>query len=119
MAITDSCTGKYSTTGTGSIADFFKSFSSTGNTTNGALSGNDGLCNMVYFLNFVRDIALDLGGIVAVIMIMYSAYLYLNTNGDETKAETAKKTLLWSIGGMAVIILAKVIIAIVRIEFDH
>jgi len=98
-------------TTTGSIGDYFKSFKPTDPSTD--------LCSVVQFLLSVIGIALDLGGIIAVIMIMYSAFLYMNTNGEETKAETAKKTLLWSIGGVAIIIMAKVIIAWVQIKFDH
>ena len=48
----------------------------------------------------VIKIALDLAGMVGFIMILYASILYVISFGDESKAETAKKTLLWSIIGM-------------------
>lgn len=56
-------------------------------------------------LNWVKDFLLDLAGIAAVIMVLYSAFLYVTSFGDETKAQTAKKTLIWSIAGLAIVAL--------------
>ncbi len=55
-------------------------------------------------------IALDLAIIIGTLMIFYSAFLYVTSFGEENKAETAKKTLLWSIIGTIVVALAKVIV---------
>jgi hypothetical protein len=64
----------------------------------------------------ITGLALDFVGILAIIMIMYSAILYISALGDEAKLTSAKGTLIWSIVGLIVIVLSKVIIAIVRKE---
>jgi hypothetical protein len=61
-------------------------------------------------INSIIAIALDLAGVVGFIMILYASVLYVMSFGDESKAETAKKTLLWSIVGTVVIALARVIV---------
>lgn len=54
---------------------------------------------------------LSLGGALAVIAIVYSGIMYMMAGADETKAETAKKNLIWAITGVVIIILALIIIA--------
>lgn len=58
----------------------------------------------------VIDIALNVAVVVGVIMILYSAFLYVSSFGEESKAETAKKTLLWSIIGTLVVALARFLV---------
>lgn len=58
----------------------------------------------------VRDIALDVAIIIGIIMVFYSAFLYVSSFGDDSKAETAKKTLLWAAIGTAVVLAAKFIV---------
>jgi hypothetical protein len=45
-------------------------------------------------------------GIIAVFMIVYSGVQYIVSAGDRTKIETAKKTLLYSVVGLLVSMLA-------------
>lgn len=52
-----------------------------------------------------------LGCGLAVIGIVYSGILYITSGGDTTKAETAKKNLIWSIIGLIVLILATLIVS--------
>lgn len=61
----------------------------------------------------VTHLALDFLGLVAFIMIVYASITYLIAYGDESKAEVAKKTLIWSIVGVLVIVFAKYIIGLV------
>ena len=61
----------------------------------------------------VIPIALDAAIIVGVFMILYAAVLYVSSFGEESKAETAKKTLLWSIIGTIFVIAARAIVIIV------
>ena len=61
----------------------------------------------------VTQLALDLAGIVAFIMILYASIVYLTSYGDESRAEIAKKTLIWSVIGLAVIVFSKTILLIV------
>jgi len=53
---------------------------------------------------------LGLGGVLAVIAIVYSGIMYITAGGDQTKAENAKKNLIWAITGIVLILLALVII---------
>lgn len=64
------------------------------------------LTSILTFSNSLVGIALDIIGIVAVIMIIYSAFIYVTAYGDDSKAETAKKTLFWSIIGLVTVALA-------------
>ena len=67
------------------------------------------------FISSVTAIILYIAGIIAVIMIVYGGILYMTALGQEAKLETAKKTLIWSIVGFVLIILAQAIIdAIMR-----
>lgn len=66
--------------------------------------------SVMNFIVTVIDIALNLAIVVGVIMILYSAFLYVSSFGEESKAETAKKTLLWSIIGTVVVFLARILV---------
>ena len=68
------------------------------------------LSDVMSFINEITAIALDIAIIVGVLMIFYSSFLYVTSFGEESKAETAKKTLLWSAIGTIVVFLAKIII---------
>ena len=48
------------------------------------------------------------GTIIFGIMVLYSAFLYVSSLGEEAKAETAKKTLIWSIVGFVLLGLATI-----------
>ena len=50
--------------------------------------------------------------VVAVFFIMYASFLYLTSYGDESKAESAKKTLIWAIIGLAIVIAANYLLAV-------
>lgn len=58
----------------------------------------------------IIDWLLILAGSLAVIAIIYSGLMYITAGADTTKAETAKKNLIWAIIGVVVISLALVII---------
>ncbi|MFA6963204.1 MAG: hypothetical protein WC227_00595 [Patescibacteria group bacterium] len=53
--------------------------------------------------------AISFAGIVAFAMFLWGCFLYVTSFGEDAKAETAKKTLLWSIGGLAIVGLASLI----------
>jgi len=53
---------------------------------------------------------LGFAGALAVIAIVWSGVMYITAGGDPTKAESAKKNLIWAITGVVVILLAYVII---------
>lgn len=63
---------------------------------------NKGLGDVLNFLKSLLGVATSLAGMIAVVMILYSAFLYVTAYGDDAKAETAKKTIFWAIIGLAV-----------------
>lgn len=76
---------------------------------NGAASSK-GLGSVRCFVFEITKIALSFAGILAVIMLLYGAFLYTTSYGEDAKIETAKKTVLWSIIGLVVLALAYTIV---------
>ena len=58
----------------------------------------------------ITNLLLALAAGLAIIMIIYGAYQYLTAYGNEEQAEKGKKTIMWVIIGLVVIIIAKLII---------
>lgn len=44
---------------------------------------------------------------IATIMVLWAAFLYMTSGGNEKKLELAKKTLLWTVVGVTLLLLAK------------
>jgi len=61
---------------------------------------------------------LDIGAVISFIMILYASIIYLTSYGEESKAETAKKTLIWSVIGVIVIGVAWSIMKVVEYIFN-
>jgi len=83
------------------IKDIFSNFS-------GAVA-DKGLCSIYQIAGQVGTLLVNFSLVLVSIMVLYSAFLYVSSLGEEAKAETAKKTLIWSIVGFVVIGLAKTI----------
>jgi hypothetical protein len=49
---------------------------------------------------------------VAVFYVIYASYLYMMSFGDESKAEAGKKTLIWALIGLAVVLSANIILRV-------
>lgn len=62
----------------------------------------------------IIDVALNLAAVVALIMIMYASLQYVFAYGDESKAENGKKTLIWSIVGLAITLTAKLMVSLLK-----
>jgi hypothetical protein len=62
-------------------------------------------------LGNATQLAFTLAGGVAVLMLIYGGFTYITAYGNEARATTAKNTIIWSIVGLVVVILAKVIYA--------
>lgn len=75
---------------------------------------NENLEGIICILEGVINIILDLAGIVAFIMILYASIIYLTSYGEESRAELAKKTLIWSVIGVIVIVLSKAILFMIQ-----
>lgn len=52
-------------------------------------------------------------GIVAVIMIIISGFMYVVSGGDSSKVNTARATLLYSVVGVVIVVLARTIVIFV------
>jgi len=61
---------------------------------------------------------LDIGAVLSIIMILYASIIYLTSYGDESKAELAKKTLIWSVIGVIVIGVAWSVMKIIEGFFN-
>ena len=57
----------------------------------------------------VNDILMPVGGVIAVLMIMYAGFLYVTARGNSSKIEKAHQALLWAVIGAAILLGALVI----------
>ena len=58
----------------------------------------------------MNKVLLPIGGGLAVIMIIWAGILYMTAGGSEEKIRAAKKTIMWTVIGFAILISAKFII---------
>jgi hypothetical protein len=69
------------------------------------------------FIQQIANIAAYIGGVVAVIMIIWSGFLFVTARGDERKLATAKTAFTWTVIGAAVLLgayaIATAVIAVV------
>ena len=64
-------------------------------------------------LSKITDILAIIAGAFAIIMIIISGYRFITSGGDSTKATEARKNLTSALIGVAIIVLARTIIAFV------
>lgn len=57
----------------------------------------------------INNILMPIGGVIAVLMIMYAGFLYVTARGNSTKIEAAHKALFWAVIGAAILLGAWVI----------
>ncbi|MDD5590286.1 MAG: pilin [Candidatus Portnoybacteria bacterium] len=51
---------------------------------------------------------------IASIMILYAGFLFMTSGGNEEKVKTAKRTLLWTVIGIAIIIIGSGFITLIK-----
>lgn len=56
----------------------------------------------------------NIGLIIGVIMIIWAGYLFMSSRGDEEKVKTAKKALIWTLIGMAILIIGEGFIGVIK-----
>lgn len=61
---------------------------------------------------------IPLAGVLAVGFVIYGGVLYIMSSGDPEKTAKAKKTLLWAIAGVILIVLSTLIVAMVAREIE-
>jgi len=75
------------------------------------LYGSDGVINKI--ANFIAYIA----GTVAVLMVIYGGFRYVISNGDSAKITSARQIITYSLVGLVIVVLAKVIVTFVLNQF--
>ncbi len=70
--------------------------------------------NITELVTKLLQVVAQFGAIVCIFFIIYSGFLYVTANGDETKIKTAHKTFLWSVVGTAVLLGAWVIAELIK-----
>jgi hypothetical protein len=76
-------------------------------------SGNDNVAGPNGILVRVTNLIALITGIVAVGMIIYSGFTYVTSAGDSGKLEQARKTIIYALVGLVVIVVARGIILFV------
>lgn len=61
----------------------------------------------------IVDIILRLGGIVAVIYIMYGGFLYMTSQGEPDRTKKAKDAILGAIIGLVIVLMATQIVSFI------
>lgn len=67
----------------------------------------------------VNDILLPIGGVVAVLMIIYAGFLFVTARGNEAQITKAKDALLWAVIGAAILLGAWVISQAIKTTIDQ
>ncbi|MEK7116861.1 MAG: pilin [Patescibacteria group bacterium] len=67
----------------------------------------------------VNDILIPIGGVVAVMMIIYAGFMYVTARGDPGKIKTAHDALLWAVIGAAILLGARVISEAIQETIDQ
>lgn len=65
------------------------------------------------FIDTLIDAVLKLGSIVAVLAIIYAGFLFVTASGDEKKISTAKSVLLYAVIGIAILLGARALSAVI------
>ncbi len=57
---------------------------------------------------------LGIGSTIAVIIVIWAAFLFMTSGGNQVKVTTARKTLWYAIIGLAVLLLAKGVTSLIQ-----
>lgn len=82
----------------------------------GAVSIPDPLGEKTFteILSAVTDLIVVIGLSVGVIMVIWSGILYTTAGGSEEKVTKARKTLIWTVVGIAILLSAKFIVDLIE-----
>lgn len=72
--------------------------------------GGNGATEAQQFIQSIINVALTFVGLIALGFLIYGGFQYITAAGDEGKAESAKKTILYAIIGLIVIGLAAAVV---------
>jgi hypothetical protein len=68
-----------------------------------------------YFLDLVR-VANNIATSIAVLMIVYGAFKYVTSGGDEAKARDGKDIIVGALVGLALLLLIRVLVPLLGLE---
>ena len=71
-------------------------------------------CTLIDIINKIIHFVMWVGSGVAVIMIAWSAILYITAGTSEEKVTKARKNLMWTLIGLAILLAAEGIISIIQ-----
>ncbi len=69
--------------------------------------------NIGELVNSILGIVLQISVPVAVVFIIYSGFLFVTARGDPKKLTDAKRTFMWTVVGIAVLLGASVIAGVI------
>ncbi|MFA6270209.1 MAG: pilin [Candidatus Paceibacterota bacterium] len=67
----------------------------------------------------INDILMPVGGVVAVVMIMYAGFMYVTARGDTSQIKKATDALTWAVVGAAILLGASVISKAIGTTIDQ
>ncbi|MCX6759973.1 MAG: pilin [Candidatus Nealsonbacteria bacterium] len=70
--------------------------------------------DVVGVLNKVAQLLMNIAVPIAIIMVIVAGFYFMTAQGEPGKIETAKKMILWTLIGMAVVLLAEAMVAFVK-----
>jgi len=65
-------------------------------------------------VNKIADWLLGIGSIIAVIMVLWSALLFMTSGGSKERVTQARKTLTYAVVGLTVLLLAKGVTLLIK-----
>lgn len=68
-----------------------------------------------YLVDLV-NLAINIGGLIAILVIVYGGLLYVTSAGDEAKVKSAKDIIVGSLVGFALLVLIKVLVPILGLS---
>lgn len=74
--------------------------------------------SIIKFLLDVISLLINFAGVLAFLLIVYAALMYAFAYGDESKVETAKKTITWALIGLLMVGVATFIIGFIRFQLN-
>lgn len=61
----------------------------------------------------VATVVSTIGGIVAVLTVMFGGFLYITSNGDSSKAAKGRNVIIYSLVGLVIVVVAPLIVSFV------
>lgn len=77
------------------------------------------LCHIFIMLQMISTFVVEIGGIVAIFFLVIGGLIYSTSAGNQGRMETGKKTMMWALFGLAIILLSWLIVTVVLTAFGY